>query len=97
MICTAVAFLLVIELVAEVGPARTTVITYVNPVVAVALGWAVLDERVTAATGVGFLLILVGSIVGTRREEPTTVAAAVDGAGAQTGRTTAPDGVSSTT
>jgi drug/metabolite transporter (DMT)-like permease len=97
VICTAVAFLLVIELVAEVGPARTTVITYVNPVVAVALGWAVLDERVTAATGVGFLLILVGSIVGTRREEPTTVAAAVDGAGAQAGRTTAPDGVSSTT
>ncbi|MFS8482704.1 MAG: EamA family transporter [Acidimicrobiia bacterium] len=69
VICTALAFLVFFELVAEVGPSRSTVITYVNPVVALFLGWAVLDERITVVTGLGFALILVGSIVATQREE----------------------------
>ena len=38
VICTAAAFLIFFRLIAEVGPARATVITYVNPAVAVALG-----------------------------------------------------------
>jgi drug/metabolite transporter (DMT)-like permease len=73
VICTAVAFLLFFELIAEVGPARSTVITYVNPAVALTLGVLVLDEQVTVATGVGFALILVGSVLSTQRErEPAT-------------------------
>ena len=40
VICTAVAFLIFFKLIAEVGPARSTVITYVNPAVAVLLGVA---------------------------------------------------------
>jgi drug/metabolite transporter (DMT)-like permease len=67
VVCTALAFLVFFQLIAEVGAARSTVITYVNPAVAVLLGVLVLDERFTAATGVGFALILVGSVLATSR------------------------------
>ena len=66
VICTATAFLVFFRLIAEVGPARATVITYVNPAVAVALGVLVLNERLTPAIGVAFVLILGGSILATR-------------------------------
>jgi drug/metabolite transporter (DMT)-like permease len=66
VICTAAAFLVFFRLIAEVGPARATVITYINPAVAVALGVLVLGERLTPAIGVAFLLILGGSVLATR-------------------------------
>jgi len=65
-ICTAAAFLVFFRLIAEVGPARATVITYINPAVAVALGVVVLGERLTPAIGVAFVLILGGSVLTTR-------------------------------
>ena len=64
-VCTAVAFLLMFALVAEAGPARMTLITYVNPVVAIGLGALVLDEPLTAGLAIGFPLIITGSILGT--------------------------------
>jgi drug/metabolite transporter (DMT)-like permease len=67
VLCTATAFLVFFALIAEVGPVRSTVITYVNPAVAVLLGVLVLDERFTVATGVGFVLILAGSVLATAR------------------------------
>jgi drug/metabolite transporter (DMT)-like permease len=67
VVCTAVAFLLFFALIAEVGPVRATVITYVNPAVAVALGVLLLGEAFTVGTGVGFVLILLGSVLATRR------------------------------
>jgi drug/metabolite transporter (DMT)-like permease len=67
LLCTAIAFLVFFALVAEAGPTRTTVITYVNPAVAVLLGVAVLDEPVTLGIVLGFPLILVGSYLATRR------------------------------
>jgi len=70
VVCTAAAFLLLFGLVAEVGPVRATVITYVNPAVAVAAGAIVLHEPVTVATMVGFALIIVGSVLATRRPAP---------------------------
>ncbi len=70
VICTAVAFLVFFELIAEVGPARSTVITYVNPAVAVLLGVLILDEVFTATTAVGFVLILLGSVLATSRRAP---------------------------
>jgi drug/metabolite transporter (DMT)-like permease len=63
--CTAVAFLLFFRLIAEVGPVRATVITYVNPAVAVAAGVALLAEPFTLGTGAGFVLILAGSWLAT--------------------------------
>jgi drug/metabolite transporter (DMT)-like permease len=67
VVCTAAAFLIFFRLIAEVGPARATVITYVNPAVAVALGVIVLGERLTPAIGAAFVLILGGSVLATRR------------------------------
>jgi drug/metabolite transporter (DMT)-like permease len=63
--CTAVAFLLFFRLIAEVGPVRATVITYVNPAVAVAAGVTLLAEPLTLGTGAGFVLILAGSWLAT--------------------------------
>jgi len=67
LVCTALAFVLFFQLIAEVGPARSTVITYLNPAVALTLGVVVLDEQVTLVTGIGFALILVGSVLATGR------------------------------
>ncbi len=42
-------FVVFFALIAEIGPARATLITFVNPAVAVVLSAVVLDEEVTAA------------------------------------------------
>jgi drug/metabolite transporter (DMT)-like permease len=67
VVCTALAFLLFFALIAEVGPVRATVITYVNPAVAALLGVAILHESFTAGMGIGFVLVLIGSTLATRR------------------------------
>ena len=81
VICTAAAFLVFFQLIAEVGPARATVITYVNPAVAVALGVLILGEPLTAAVGISFALILGGSVLATRPGSgaDTTTAPPADG------------------
>jgi drug/metabolite transporter (DMT)-like permease len=66
VVCTAIAFLLFFALIAEIGPVRATVITYINPAVAAVLGIAILDEEFTAGMAVGFLLVLAGSVLATR-------------------------------
>ncbi len=65
LVCTLLAFVLFFALIREVGPARSTVITYVNPLVAVLLGVALLGEPFTAGIAVGMPLILAGSVLGT--------------------------------
>jgi drug/metabolite transporter (DMT)-like permease len=65
VICTAVAFVAFLELIKEVGPTRSTVITYVNPAVAVAAGVLFLGEELTAGVGAAFALILAGSVLAT--------------------------------
>jgi drug/metabolite transporter (DMT)-like permease len=65
LLCTAAAFVVMAVLVADVGPGRALVITYVNPVVAVGLGVAVLGERPGAGAIAGLLLILAGSWLST--------------------------------
>lgn len=67
VLCSAVAFLVFFALIAEVGPARTTLITYLNPAVALLLGVLLLDEPLTAGLLVGFPLVLLGSWLATRR------------------------------
>ena len=67
VVCTAIAFLIFFALIAEVGPVKAMVFTYVNPAVAAVLGVAILDERFTLGMGVGFALVLVGSVLATRR------------------------------
>jgi drug/metabolite transporter (DMT)-like permease len=65
-ICTGLAFVVFFRLIDEVGPARAGLITFVNPVVAVALGAVFLDELITLATVVGFVLVLAGCWLATR-------------------------------
>jgi drug/metabolite transporter (DMT)-like permease len=71
VLCTAVAFIVFFALIAEVGPARATVITYVNPAVAIVLGALVLQEPLTLGMAIGFPLVIVGSILGTSRTAAT--------------------------
>ena len=80
--CTALAFLLFFALILEVGPARSTVITYINPLIAVLLGVATLGEPFTVGIAAGLPLILLGSMLATApaskkpaREIPPSVAA----------------------
>ena len=77
VVCTVAAFLLFFALIAEVGPARATVITYLNPAVAVVLGVSLLGEPMTAGIVVGFPLILAGSILATGRSPAPAPASAV--------------------
>ena len=76
VVCTALAFLLFFALIGEVGPVRATVITYFNPAVALLLGVTLLHEPLTVGAVIGFGLILVGSVLATRRSS------ALAGAGA---------------
>jgi drug/metabolite transporter (DMT)-like permease len=67
VVCTALAFVVFFALIAEVGPVRATVITYVNPAVAAVLGVTILSERLSAGMLLGFALILVGCVLATGR------------------------------
>jgi drug/metabolite transporter (DMT)-like permease len=67
VLCTAVAFLVFFALIAEAGPLRAQAITYVNPAVALALGVALLGEPFTVGAAVGFVLIVAGLLLATRR------------------------------
>jgi drug/metabolite transporter (DMT)-like permease len=59
--------LLFFALIGEIGPVRSTVITYTNPAVAAVLGILVLSEKFTLGMAVGFVLVLIGSTLSTRR------------------------------
>jgi drug/metabolite transporter (DMT)-like permease len=65
LLCTAAAFIIYSRLIAEIGPGRALVITYVAPVVAVALGVTVLGERPGTGAIAGLLLIIAGSWLST--------------------------------
>lgn len=66
-VCTALAFLVFFALIAEVGPVRATVITYINPAVAAVLGVTLLSEHLTRGMVLGFVLVLVGCVLATGR------------------------------
>jgi drug/metabolite transporter (DMT)-like permease len=61
VVCTALAFVAFFELIKEIGSTRATVISFVNPAVAVVLGVALLGEPFKLSTAIGFALILAGS------------------------------------
>jgi drug/metabolite transporter (DMT)-like permease len=51
------------------------VVTYVNPAVALILGAALLGEPFTLGLGLGFPLVIAGSVLATRRRARVTPAA----------------------
>lgn len=60
-LCSAVGFVLMAHLISEIGASRAVVITYVNPVIALACGVAFLGERPGVGAILGLVLILAGS------------------------------------
>ena len=66
-LCSALAFVIFFTLIREIGPARASLITYVNLAVAAVLGVVFLDEAITAGILVGFPLVVVGSYLASRR------------------------------
>ena len=94
LVCTAIAFLLWFALIADIGPSRASVITYVNPVVAVALGVAILGESVTAGAVAGLLLILAGSWLSTGGKPPGGLIAAWSRARRRSGPSASPSSAS---
>ena len=73
VVCTALAFVTFFALINEVGAPRATVITYVNPAVALALGVALLGEPFTVGIAIGFVLIVLGSVLATHRATPRSM------------------------
>lgn len=60
VLCTAIAFIVFFALIAEVGPVRAPLFTYVNPVVAIVLGVVVLGEHLSIGLLIGFPLVILG-------------------------------------
>jgi drug/metabolite transporter (DMT)-like permease len=69
VVCTATAFLVMFELIKTIGPIRVTLVTYVNPAVAIILGIIFLSEKITAGTIIGFPLVLIGSYLASSKKK----------------------------
>ena len=71
LVCSAAAFVIFFKLIKEIGPAKATLITYVNTAVALSLGIIFLGEQITTGLIVGVPLITIGLILaGGREREP---------------------------
>ncbi|MCX6511858.1 MAG: DMT family transporter, partial [Actinobacteria bacterium] len=62
---TVLGFLAFFYLIREVGPHRSMMVTYLNPLVAVILGVSILGEQLTLGMLLGFPLIVLGAILAT--------------------------------
>ena len=91
VLCTATAFVILMVLVYEVGAGRASVITYINPVIAVALGVIVLGESPGAGAIAGLLLILAGSWLSTDGRLPPGPRAVVTRVRARAGPSLEPE------
>lgn len=77
ILCTAIAFVIFFALIREVGPAKATVITFINPIVALALGVVVLDEHLSWGQLLGLPVVLAGCWLAAG-QKPTEVEPAVE-------------------
>jgi drug/metabolite transporter (DMT)-like permease len=55
----------------EIGPARASVITYVNTAIAVVLGVLILSEPLTLGIMIGLPLVMIGSYLASRKSSVT--------------------------
>lgn len=67
--CSALAFVIFFEVIRGLGPARASLITYVNLAVAVVLGVLFLAEPFTLGMLIGFPLVALGSYLASRQRE----------------------------
>jgi len=68
LVGTGFAFVLMGMLVGRVGGPRATFITYLMPIVSLALGAVFLSERVVPVALLGVALVLSGAVLASRRE-----------------------------
>lgn len=73
VLCTSVAFVTFFALIREVGPERATLITFVNPVIALGLGLVILDETLSGVQLLGLPLVLAGCWLATRGRPPEPI------------------------
>jgi drug/metabolite transporter (DMT)-like permease len=64
---TSLAFISYFIVMKEIGPARASVITYVNTAVAVVLGVLILSEPLTIGIMIGLPLVMIGSFLASRK------------------------------
>ena len=67
---TAMAFYFFFMLMAEIGPARSSLVTYLNTAFAVFLGVILLNEKFTIGMAFGLPLVLIGSYLASRKTQP---------------------------
>jgi drug/metabolite transporter (DMT)-like permease len=68
---TALAFISYFIVMKEIGPARASVITYVNTAIAVVLGVLILSEPLTLGIMIGLPLVMIGSFLASRNSSVT--------------------------
>jgi drug/metabolite transporter (DMT)-like permease len=64
---TGIAFALFFTVMAEIGPTRASLVTYMNTAFAVVLGIIILNEPLTVGIMVGLPLVLIGSYLASRK------------------------------
>ena len=64
---TGIAFAIFFAVMAEIGPTRASLVTYMNTAFAVILGVIILNEPLTVGIIVGLPLVLIGSYLASRR------------------------------
>ena len=69
---TALAFISFFIVLKEIGPARASIVTYVNTAVAVVLGVIILSEPLTIGIIIGLPLVMIGSFLASRKPSVTT-------------------------
>jgi drug/metabolite transporter (DMT)-like permease len=74
VLCTALAFLVFFKLLVVIGPARGSLVTYLNTSVAVVLGVIVLNEPITIGLIIGLPLVLIGSYLASKKTQSDIVA-----------------------
>jgi drug/metabolite transporter (DMT)-like permease len=69
VLSTAFAFVLFFKLMEDIGPARGSLVTYLNTAVAVVLGVVILKEPLTAGIIIGLPFVLIGSYLASRQSQ----------------------------
>jgi drug/metabolite transporter (DMT)-like permease len=64
---TALAFISFFIVLKEIGPARASIVTYVNTAIAVVLGVLILSEPLTLGIIIGLPLVMIGSFLASRK------------------------------
>lgn len=68
VLCTGIAFVYYYRLIARVGAARTSTVTYLIPLFGVIWAWLILDEPLTGTMAIAGALILAGVALSQQRE-----------------------------